>query len=173
MALTMRQQWNWSGAEKLRAALRGGANMDELLRDVATIYLAYLHRRYVQQSRGGEWAPLAPATLSRRRVGRRAGASASNVAILRDRGLLLNALNVGASGNLLRQTGQRSVRFGFGEAKHDGDGPSFQQLAAWHDSGTSRMPARRILVLPDERTARVILRAMRHFVQRSTKPRRR
>ena len=171
--MTAKWKWDWTGAEQLERAFSGGAAADALLRDVAVVYLAYLKRRYETQSRGGgEWPDLAPSTLTRKRYGKKKGAKAENARILRNLGLLLNALNIGAAGNAARQTGPTRYEFGFADAPHGAGGPPYRQLAIWHDQGTSRMPQRQILVLPDDATVRVIERLLVNFVKRSTPNRR-
>lgn len=78
-----------------------------------------------------------------------------SVAILKDTGLLFNALTIGQYGNLLEAI-PGGVRFGFANVGHPnksghGGGPTIAQIAKWHDGGvpSRHLPRRRILVQPD------------------------
>jgi len=76
-------------------------------------------------------------------------------AILRDTGVLLNALSPGAVGNLLESSpSELRVRCGFAQTLHgDGKGgKTIQQIAAFHNTGGGALPRRTIFVVPDDAT---------------------
>jgi len=64
------------------------------------IYLGWTRERYVRAARGdGTWKPLAASTIRGRRKGRGKG----KPEILRDTGVLLNSLSLGAPGSIRRE----------------------------------------------------------------------
>lgn len=75
------------------------------------------------------------------------------VAILRDLGILFNALSIGTTGNLLQQIPD-GIRYGFADAPHNGSPRTIAKIAGYHQTGTRHMPARPILAQPDEQTVR-------------------
>lgn len=79
-------------------------------------------------------------------------------AILRDTGVLLNALTPGTVGSLLQPSyGELRVRCGFAPVPH-GDGvTTIQEIAAHHQTGGGKLPQRTILVEPDDATVRGML----------------
>ena len=134
-----------------------------MFKQIGALYLTFIRRNFVRMSRGG-WKALAASTIKARRGGKRRATrsprartktttrgSAKNVSILRDTGILLNALTVGAPGNLFR--GIRSgIRVGFGgPAKHPGGKTTIKDIAVAHDEGRG-VPKREILVKPDTKT---------------------
>ena len=147
-------------------------------------YLTFAKRRFVKMSRGG-WKPLAASTIKGRRgpgKSRRAkrggrGAKtttrggAKNVSILRDTGTLLNALSIGAPGNLFKPI-VAGIRVGFGgPSRHEGGQASIRDIAYFHDTGAGRLPRRQIIVGPDGPTVKRmkadVLRAIREIGRRS------
>lgn len=151
--------------------------VEDMFTQWATRYSAAMRRRFNEQSRGGgEWAPLTPATIRRRRKGKRGSrftkergaqsqrsflarnrrgmlvASPAAYQILRDTGSLFGALTIGARGNLT-QRGPGTITFGI-EGGSTGTGPSLGQIAKWHNDGAGRNPVRRILVPPNDQTLR-------------------
>jgi hypothetical protein len=108
----------------------------------------FLQTRFAKQSRGGgEWPPLAPSTIERRRKGRGTGSAA----ILRDTGLLFTALQPGtiAPGGLTKH-GQLQLEVGYGgSAKHKSGGVSIADIASFHQTGGGNLPQRGIIVKPD------------------------
>lgn len=112
----------------------------------AAIYSAFTVRRWIARGRG-TWAPLKPQTIERK------GSSG----ILIDTGYLLQSMNVGAPGNLLRRI-TRGIRFGFNDRFHpDSDSP-ISVIARAHQFGVPEhnLPARPILVDPDATTKRLM-----------------
>lgn len=147
---------------------------------------AFTLRRFDAFSRGGgNWAPLALSTVKGRRSGgsgrnpakatrsslardtRRSGglvAAGKTVAILKDTGLLRNALRLSSPGNAARDI-PNGVAFGISGgpahiragATKIGGTASVGQIARWHQDGAGHNPERRIIVKPDATT----LEAMR------------
>jgi len=74
--------------------------------------------------------------------------------ILRDKGILFNALTVGAVGNEVGSVAN-GISYGFARTPHSGDGITIGELAAAHHFGVPKkhLPARPILVAPDKPTA--------------------
>jgi hypothetical protein len=125
-------------------------------KQVAFRYLAFCKERFTKQG-NGSWPPLAESTIAKRRQN-------SDVP-LRDTGLLLNALDMGAKGNFVGPI-EGGVRVGFAETPHS-NGKSFRDIAAIHDSGQG-VPKRAILVEPDEKTSQDILSYLKKRVERLT-----
>lgn len=128
-------------------------------------YEVFVRRRFNVYSRGGgDWPPLQPKTIrarrrgptskrgaSKRRLLTSGGGRSSGVSILKDTGILFNALSIGAVGNAARGI-PSGIAFGFASASHKG-GASIATIARAHDSGAGHLPRRRILVKPDKPTA--------------------
>lgn len=151
--------------------------IEDMFTQWASRYSAFVKRRFNEFGRGGgDWAPLALSTVRGRRRGKqntfsKASGSRSQRSfvardtkrgllvaspgayqILRDTGSLLGALTIGARGNLTRR-GPGTITFGI-EGGSTGNGPTLGQIAKWHDQGAGRLPQRRILVPPNQQTAR-------------------
>lgn len=79
--------------------------------------------------------------------------AAKSYAILRDTGILFNALAIRAYGNKMRPI-PYGVVYGFAQTPHGANGPTIAGLAAIHHRGNARrkLPARKILVQPDAAT---------------------
>lgn len=127
----------------------GSGPIDSMYKKWGARYLAFTRRRFVKFSRGGgNWAPLDEKTVKQRRKGRGRGRPAT----LRDTGTLLNALTVGAPGNMFRRT-SRGIRVGFGgPARHPDGKATIADIARFHDAGAGDLPQRRIIVVPDAPT---------------------
>lgn len=103
---------------------------------------------------GGNWAPLAPATIRRRRAG--------SSTILRDKNLLFNALNPAfqnAPGSF-SEIGDWIVITGYGgESRYTGKGSnvSIADIAEFHDKGDG-VPQRKIIETPDAGTVAAMAR---------------
>jgi hypothetical protein len=78
------------------------------------------------------------------------GALAS-AAILRNTGLLFNAIDVGATGNLFKLE-PGGILVGFAGAAHGTGKANIAQIASYHDQGGVHLPRRQILVAPDDQT---------------------
>lgn len=135
-------------------------------------YLTFVERRFVEQSGGGgDWPALKPATIRSRRTGagvrtaktgrKKDGQTkkpAGDAKILRDTGVLLNALSIGAPGNLYKSE-KIGIRVGFDKSQKRPDGGvSIGNLAEWHNLGAGNLPARPILVEPNKQTTDGMLR---------------
>jgi hypothetical protein len=148
-------------------------------------YRGAMSERFDTFSRGGgDWPALAQSTINARRHGTsksggrgKTGARAlkkeqatggGQVSILRDTGMIFNALDPAG-----RRAGNwddyiaNGVEVGFGgSAVHKGTSLTIAQIAAYHQEGTSRMKARKILVSPDEHTQDLMCQDMRMAVER-------
>lgn len=140
--------------ESLRKEIASGTEANNLMVRFGRRYLAYLRDRFrVNRAGGGEWRPLAAGTIraTERKEGR--------VGILHVTGQVFNALREGQPGNLFERT-RDGIRVGYGgEAKHviESTGGKLRvskltiaDIASIHNAGGSRVPRRRIIVLPDE-----------------------
>lgn len=126
-----------------------------MLRSFGVRYLTFVQRRMQKLGRsggGGEWPALSPATIRSRRSGKKG--KSRGATILRDTGLLVSSLQPGASGNLF-QIKKTSVRVGWDGTSHGG-GLTFRELGLIHNTGEGNVPARPILVEPDERTKKAL-----------------
>jgi hypothetical protein len=102
-------------------------------------YSSYVRKNFV--SRGnGNWPPLAASTVKKRR--------ANSDVPLRDNGILLSALSIGATGNHSKAI-PAGVEYGFSDAPH-GDGKTIKEIAIIHDQGLGSNPKREILIEPDD-----------------------
>lgn len=132
------------GIEKMRKALDNRKFTNEVLRDWSLIFRTWIRARFYRLSRGlGEWPGLALSTLRRRRGG------GVNAAILRDTGALFAATqpNAVGGGSILQDT--KPKRLGFSIML--GGGGELARIASYHQEGNARLPARKILVPPDEK----------------------
>ena len=154
MAKSKGMKWDMRGIKKLRRMAKGNdPAVKGLLMDIGKLYLNAMVKRYRKYSKGGgDWAPLDPKTIKRRRGG------GKGVATLVDTGLLISALAPGANGNQLRKIAPMVVRAGYSEStKHAKTGMTFAKLAEIHQNGNKDLPARPILVEPDDKTKRRML----------------
>jgi hypothetical protein len=144
-----------AGATMANANMRGGVERG------GEQYLAAMSRRFGEME-GGGWRPLARKTVQQRvRQGFPGPAP-----ILRRTGELRRGLIRGAPGNAFETHGA-GVRVGYGGGAAHSPYPgqkrgraSIADIAAFHQSGTSRLPARTILVLPDPSTQKAIADAV-------------
>jgi hypothetical protein len=133
-----------------------------------TVYLESMQARYFDESMGGgAWAELAPATQKERAE---LGFNPTRPILIRTHALA-NALARGSAGNFYEVLPDR-IRAGIGGSEiHPGYKPggesgtmTYGEIAYLHQTGTARMPARRILVQP----ATATLDAMQAAVLRAT-----
>lgn len=112
---------------------------------IGVIYLAYVRRKFVENSRGGGlWPPL--------KRKRKRNKSLDNQAILRDTGFLLQSISLGAAGNYF-QNDINSVTVGFAKVPHGNDNASnLREIAIYHNEGQGNLPQREILLAPDAQT---------------------
>lgn len=98
---------------------------------------------------GGErWAPLAPSTLARKPAGK---------SILENSGRLLNSMvegGVSGGGDAVRFLGRQEMRWG-----------TAVPYASFHQHGTSRMPRRRVVQLPELVRRRAVRELQRALVE--------
>lgn len=107
--------------------------------NAAARYENFVYRRYVRYSNhGGDWKELSPATLAARKAKGFRGKR-----ILYVTGRLLKSMRIGSALTLKHIA--RGFRIGFSRTEKG-------KLAIWQHGGTSRIPARPILVKADERT---------------------
>lgn len=142
--------------------------MAPVFRNWGRVYSSFLYERFDKFSKGGgDWKPLAESTIMARRHGMggryKRGRKAYNkakasgggqVSILRDTGILLNALDptMKAPGNR-REVTRDGIIVGFGgKDKHPGTDLTIVKLAEYHQTGGGRLPARPIIVEPDTKT---------------------
>jgi len=112
----------------------GSGPVNNMLKAWGARYLTFIRRRFAKFSRGGgDWKPLAESTKKARRGSKRRKTRSSRAktktttrgsgkkfAILRDTGILLKALSIGAPGNLFKRV-KGGIQVGFGgSAKHKG-----------------------------------------------------
>jgi hypothetical protein len=145
-------------------------------KQIGAIMLGFWRRRYNLFSKGGgDWKDLAPSTKRGRQKAKRGAKGPRRFAILVDTGLLQNALAIGSPGSLLERHG-RGIRVGFSNRKHPDTDFTFADLADTHQHGNpaGNLPARPILVEPDERTKRTLRRVISATIPKAAgKPRRR
>ncbi len=136
----------------------------------AAIYRAAMLERYTKASRGsGDWPPLKPNTIARRRKGKGVGPRAS---ILVDTGILRGALSIEFSNKpgQLQQDLPFGVRVGYGgPAQHDSGGPTVAQIANWHQTGAGRLPVREIIVSPTGKTLELMQKVMEAGIRKAAK----
>lgn len=125
------------------------------LTQAAVMIRAYWQERFNRYSRGGgDWPPLSPATIARRRQGRPKAGRGRTVSILRDTNTLFGALDAvyAAKPGQLEEISVNGLRVGYGgPAKHPEAGSkTVAEIAEIHDQGTDRIPQRQIIVLPPE-----------------------
>jgi len=121
-------------------------------------YLAFARRRFVKMSRGG-WPRLKRARRHRR--GRR-----ERAAVLRDTGTLFGALTPGAPGNEFRRI-PRAIRVGYGGPhRHPKGRATIADIASFHQTGAGHLPKREIIVPPDQRTIRGMIRDGKRALRR-------
>ena len=175
-------------ARSTRRAGRGVSGGSDPFRAVfkqwAARYSAYTRRRFNRLSRGGggEWKPLAPSTVARRRKGRKSSRTASRsrgrragtttlggAQILTDTGTLKRALTIGAQGNLVKFI-KGGVRYGFNDARHpNAKRATLAQIAGFHNTGgrRGRPPRRVILAEPDATTRLGMMRDLQRGIRRA------
>jgi hypothetical protein len=136
-----------------------GPHVDRIMKRWSVITRSFLRRRFVEQSKGGsDWPPLAESTIRRRRRPKGKGSAAgSNVAVLRDTGILLAALSpqLSPGGIEDRDSGTFTLRVGYGgDAPHPRADMAISSLAKIHHDGGKHLPRRPVVVPPDQATVR-------------------
>jgi hypothetical protein len=129
--------------------------------------MSFLGLRFARLSRGGgEWPPLAPSTIKARRKGKGKG----KPAILRDVGLLYNALSPTLnSPGAINERVPFGVRVGYGGPMRHGEGrATIADIASYHQRGVGRLPQRKIIVPPDGSTRRGMMSDARRALKKIT-----
>lgn len=115
-------------------------------------YRTAMIRRWNQYAGGGgDWPPLRPATIRRRRNKKK-----GSIRILVDTGILRDALtpvatlHKGKPGAYTKLI-PGGVRVGFGGPdRHREAGASIARMAYWHHMGSGNLPERKLMVSPDK-----------------------
>ena len=143
------------------AGIRGAPGpINDFFIQLATRVLVFWQRRFDKLSAGGgEWPPLKKSTIKARRKGggkrsragvaalRSRGASkAGSAKILKVTGILRNALNKGAPGNVIERT-PGGIKVGIdGGGDHPAPGEmTIGRLAEIHHTGEGKMPERTLV----------------------------
>lgn len=143
---------------------------DDVMKAWGVVYRSFLQRRFNTFSKGGgDWAPLTTlrkrnlkASLKRQNKANKTKATrlkrgsrdgeAAKQTILRDTGILFNALSPHLSGNGFESIQNHTkLIIGFSYGNHSG-GHSISDIATFHQYGQGNNPKREIIVPPDEKT---------------------
>jgi len=131
----------------------GGSPVNNAFKQWGVRIRSFLQERFAIYSRGGgNWAPLKPSTISRRRKGKGKGP----VAILRDTGTLYNALSPNFTGKpgAIEERIPYGIKVGYGgPARHTsnyGGVATIADIASFHQVGAGYLPKREIIVQPNE-----------------------
>ena len=128
------------------------------------VFVAFLRKRYAKLSRGGgEWPPLKPATIARRRN--------KSDAILRDTGLMFAQF----SPELQKFTNLRgkkpfSAVLRFGSTAYYPDGASVAEIMSYQHHGSGHLPVRRLVVPPDAATKRQMAEVVKREIKKYVGP---
>jgi hypothetical protein len=155
MQLTVKVNYHGRGITALKAALRIRGLVPEYaeaFRDIDRVYRAQLRDRFVRFSRGGgNWRKLAPSTLAARR-----NRNKGSVAILRD----TSAMFASFQPTILKTSGMSipKAKLGFdvnfGRPASHYSGMTTDRLMRLHHTGAGRLPARKLIVGMDDKTAK-------------------
>lgn len=126
----------------------------DVLKKWAARYRSFAQLRFDRFSKGGgNWKPLAPSTLRRRRKGKRK--NVRKATILRDTGTLFAALDP----TFTSRPGQleKNIPFGItvgygGPHRHPKGRVTIADIASFHQEGGPRLPKRELIVKPDGKT---------------------
>lgn len=122
-----------------------------LKKKIGAIYRSFAMQRFSRLSRGGggEWRPLSPKTIARRRK--------KSSSILIDTGTLFAVLSPAPSSAWLEQDRSNGFRFGYGgPTKAPGANATLADIASFHHEGAGHLPARKIIVEPDTETLNIM-----------------
>lgn len=167
MQTEIKINYDLSRFEKL-LELEDRQHIDPIFEAWGTIYRAAMQERFSKFARGGgDWEPLAPSTIKRRRRPKRGRKKKQRTAsILMNTGTLWGTLspqfNVDGQYQVIDKN---SVSIGIEGGEHP-SGMTIGKLAAIHHYGTEHIPARSILVEPDEATQDQMARAMEIGLQK-------
>ena len=154
-----------TGLRRFSQRLHGQLNLSkpgpvtDMVKQWGARYLTFIRRRYVRYSRGGgDWKPLAPSTVRKRRGGR--------AMVLVDLGILLGALTIGQPGNLFKRI-RGGIRVGFGgPSRHPKGGVSIADIAKFHDQGMGNNPKREIIAEPSAQVVKAMQGDMTRAITR-------
>lgn len=155
------------GVTALKKALRVRGLVPEFSQafdQINRIYRAYLRDRFVKFSRGGgNWRKLADSTLARRR-----NKDKSSVAILRDTGAMFASFqpSIVKTSGLVKKRSKLGFDVTFGRPMGHYSGVTTTQLMRWHHSGAGRLPARKLVVGMDSKTAKQVARVVEKAMQK-------
>lgn len=125
----------WDKVEAAITNIGGDPYLSPAFRNVGIDYLTFTRRRFNINSTGsGDWQSLSSRTIKRRR----AKSGGNRFPILKDTEKLYDSLKPGDVNNILEVL-PNGVKVG-----------TAIPYATYHQYGTSRMPARTILVFPDQ-----------------------
>lgn len=142
---------------------------DDIMKAWGVIYRSYLQRRCNSFSKGGgSWAPLKYLRKRNRKAAlkkqnksngtkskrlKNGNDEAAKQTILRDTGILFNALSPNLTGSGFEEIKNNTqLIIGFSPAQHQGTKRSISEIASFHQYGTGNNPVREIIVPPDEKT---------------------
>lgn len=134
--------------ERFRALIKNDSTWHKIGKQWAARYRGFVQERYDRYSKGGgNWPPLKPSTIARRR-------KRSSV-ILRDKGILFAAVTPEFTGQpgAIEENIPFGVRVGYGgSAIHAGTRTTIADIASFHQEGGPNLPKREIIVQPDDKT---------------------
>jgi hypothetical protein len=167
-----------SGLKKFQRIINAGLKQKtgpirDAIKQWVRRYLGFIRKRYDRLSKsggGGEWKPLKPETIAKRRKGRGKKRTAS---ILRDTGTLFTAINpaITTPRGALREQVKFGARVGYeqGATHPNSRKATIADIAYYHQKGKGHNPRRRILVDADDKTKRQMVRDMARAVKRAIK----
>lgn len=146
----------------------GGSPINNAFKQWGVRVRSFLQERFAVYSRGGgNWAPLKPSTIKRRRKGSRA--------ILRDTGTLYNALSPVFTGKpgAIEERIPYGIKVGYGGPAHYtnkyGGVATIADIASFHQTGSGYLPKREIIVKPDEHTLDLMAEDMNRAIMKMRK----
>lgn len=151
------------GIQRLARGLKNPRALSPLKKVVGAIYRSFAMQRFSRLSRGGggEWAPLRPSTIARRRK--------NSSSILINNGLLFAALAPNPTAAWLEEESLNGFRFGYGgPSKYPEGTASLADIASFHQGGAGNLPVRRLIVEPDTETLDILTRRITEWLQRQT-----
>ena len=149
----------------------GGGPINNAFKQWGVRLRSYLQERFAVYSRGGgNWPPLKPSTIKRRRKGR--GRYGMSAAILRDTGTLFNALTPEFTGKpgAIEERIPYGIRIGYGGpgqyTKKYGGVATIADIASFHQVGAGYLPKREIIVPPSEHVLSLMVEDMDRAIAR-------
>jgi hypothetical protein len=164
-----------SKLRKLQAIIAspsGASQMRPLYERWGIRYLSFARRKFVENSAGGgDWPPLKIRTVYARMLkakrlhyAKKRGIS-GRLSILRDTGTLLRGLDVDSAGNLFQpHTFGIKVGYGGSEIHPKSRSASIAEIASFHNTGTDKLPQRRIIWPPDDNVKSFMFRSLKEHI---------